>query len=387
MRKSGLSARDPLALGLAVILGLTVYRLALLPLATADLFVDETQYWQWGQRLDWGYFSKPPLIGWVLRAVTDLAGSDSAFWIRMPGAVFHAATALLIIGAAREITSREAAVMAGLAYLTLPFVTEGEARVFGHDLRDRSPELLSRLGVVFQSAALDRKLSVRENLQYGGRMFGLRGRALRERIETSLAATGLSERATERVENLSGGLRRRAEIAKGLLHEPELLLLDEPSTGLDPGARRELWNFVRGLEGVTVLFTTHLMDEADAADQLSLMHEGRIVAEGTPEELSGRLGGDVVDVEPSGAADALAAALQTELGLDALVVDDQVRIEKVDGADVATRLLRELGDQVRSLRVGRPSLEDVFLHETGARFSTVDATVAPEGGSKKRRRK
>ena len=125
MRKSGLSARDPLALGLAVILGLTVYRLALLPLATADLFVDETQYWQWGQRLDWGYFSKPPLIGWVLRAVTDLAGSDSAFWIRMPGAVFHAATALLIIGAAREITSREAAVMAGLAYLTLPFVTVG----------------------------------------------------------------------------------------------------------------------------------------------------------------------------------------------------------------------------------------------------------------------
>lgn len=125
MQKSASTARDPLAVGLAVIIGITAYRLALLPLATADLFVDETQYWQWGQTLDWGYYSKPPLIGWVLRAVTDLAGSDSAFWIRMPGAVFHAATALLIIGAANEVTNRAAAVMTGLAYLTLPFVTVG----------------------------------------------------------------------------------------------------------------------------------------------------------------------------------------------------------------------------------------------------------------------
>ena len=125
MQKSASTARDPLVLGLGLIAAVTAYRLALLPLATADLFVDETQYWAWGQNLDWGYYSKPPLIGWVIRAVTDLAGSDSAFWIRMPGALFHAATALLIIGAASEVTSRKAAVMAGLAYLTLPFVTVG----------------------------------------------------------------------------------------------------------------------------------------------------------------------------------------------------------------------------------------------------------------------
>ena len=272
---------------------------------------------------------------------------------------------------------------------TLLPVHEGEARVFGHDLRSRSSDLLRRLGVVFQSAALDRKLTIQENLQYGGRMFGLGGATLRARIGTLLEATGLTDRAGERVDNLSGGLRRRAEIAKGLLHEPDLLLLDEPSTGLDPGARRELWNFVRGLDGVTVLFTTHLMEEADAADRLTLMHEGRVVAEGTPDELSSRLGGDVVDVEPNGTAAELTEALRQRLDIDALVVDDQVRIEKVDGAEVATRLLREMGEQVRSLRVGRPSLEDVFLHETGARFATVDATAvaAAEAGSKKRRRK
>ncbi|MBF9035054.1 glycosyl transferase [Rhodobacterales bacterium HKCCE2091] len=119
------TAADPRALALFVIAALTAWRLAFLPYATADLFVDETQYWQWGQALDWGYYSKPPLIGWVLRAVTDLAGSDSAFWIRMPGAVFHAATTLLIVGAAGEVTGRAEAALCGVVYLTLPLVAVG----------------------------------------------------------------------------------------------------------------------------------------------------------------------------------------------------------------------------------------------------------------------
>lgn len=118
-------ARSPFAIGWALIGVITAYRLVLLPHATADLFVDETQYWQWGQALDWGYYSKPPLIGWVIRAVTDLAGSDSAFWIRMPGPVFHGITALLIMGVASEVTSRGAVVAAGVVYATLPFVTVG----------------------------------------------------------------------------------------------------------------------------------------------------------------------------------------------------------------------------------------------------------------------
>ncbi|MEM9320676.1 MAG: glycosyltransferase family 39 protein [Pseudomonadota bacterium] len=129
MPRNAASTFDPLVVGLGLVLALTAYRLALLPAATADLFVDETQYWQWGQALDWGYYSKPPLIGWVIRAVTELAGSDSAFWIRAPGAVFHAATALLIIGAASEIAPRGAAVWAGLAYLCLPFVSVGAALI------------------------------------------------------------------------------------------------------------------------------------------------------------------------------------------------------------------------------------------------------------------
>lgn len=125
MQKSAFTARDGAGLALALIACVTVYRLVMLPLATAELFVDETQYWQWGQALDWGYYSKPPLIGWVIRAVTDLAGSDSAFWIRMPGSMFHAVTALVIFGAARELVPAPAAWATACAYVTLPFVAVG----------------------------------------------------------------------------------------------------------------------------------------------------------------------------------------------------------------------------------------------------------------------
>ncbi|MEM8881132.1 MAG: glycosyltransferase family 39 protein [Pseudomonadota bacterium] len=129
MQKSDAWARDPLILGLAVILAITFYRLVMLSFSTADLFVDETQYWLWGQTLDWGYYSKPPLIGWVIRAVTDIAGSDSAFWIRMPGAVFHATTAVLLIGAASEVTTKPAAVVVGCAYVTMPFASVGASLI------------------------------------------------------------------------------------------------------------------------------------------------------------------------------------------------------------------------------------------------------------------
>ncbi|MEO0479370.1 MAG: ATP-binding cassette domain-containing protein [Planctomycetota bacterium] len=260
----------------------------------------------------------------------------------------------------------------------------GTVSVLGHDVAGRSPELLSSIGVVFQSAALDRKLTVRENLRYGGRMFGLRGSELDQRIDEMLERTNLGDRAATMVEELSGGLRRRAEIAKGLLHRPKLLLLDEPSTGLDPGARRDLWSFVRSIDDVTVVFTTHLMDEADAADRLTLFDEGRVVAEGTPDELRARIGGDVLEIEADD-HDAVRERVRGAFDLELVAHGAVLRAETSNAPEQIGRMLTLLGDSVRSIRVGRPSLEDVFLHETGHRLDVVDPEA--DTGSKRSRRK
>ena len=143
---------------------------------------------------------------------------------------------------------------------------------------------------MFQAPSLDKKLTVRENLRHQGHLYGLSGAALRQREAEMLDRLGLADRAGERVETLSGGLRRRVELAKGMLHRPRLLLLDEPSTGLDPGARSDLWNYLRTLRdehGVTVVLTTHLLEEADKADRIAILHEGRLVALDTPDALAG----------------------------------------------------------------------------------------------------
>jgi len=173
---------------------------------------------------------------------------------------------------------------------------DGDVSILGLDLRRDAAAIRPRVGVVFQSPALDAKLTVRENMIYGGYLYAMRGAALRSRVDEMLRHTGLSDRQSDRVSDLSGGLRRRVELAKGLLPRPALLLLDEPSTGLDPGARRDLWQFLRSLEGVTVLFSTHLMDEAEHADRVTIMSEGLVVAEGLPEDLVRDIGGEVLEL-------------------------------------------------------------------------------------------
>jgi ABC-2 type transport system ATP-binding protein len=163
--------------------------------------------------------------------------------------------------------------------------TEGTARIFGHDVGSEAAQVRSRIGVVFQSPSLDRKLTVRENLKHQGRLYGLSGRALASRIDLVMERLGVRDRDGDRVETLSGGLQRRVELAKGLLHEPRLLLLDEPSVGLDPGARHDLWTYLDELRresNVTLLVTTHLVDEADRADRVAILRKGEIAAIGTP---------------------------------------------------------------------------------------------------------
>ncbi len=179
---------------------------------------------------------------------------------------------------------------------TLARPEAGSIQVFGTDLASQAREVRRRLGVVFQNPSLDLHLTVRENLLHQGHLYGLRGGELARRIDAGLERFGLAERTSQRALELSGGLRRRVELAKALLHEPRLLLLDEPSTGLDPGARRDLWGTLEALraQGVTVLLTTHFMEEGDRCDRLALLDRGALVAEGSPAALKEEIGGDVI---------------------------------------------------------------------------------------------
>jgi len=239
--------------------------------------------------------------------------------------------------------------------------SSGTARVAGIDVRDDA--VRRKIGVVFQSPSLDGKLSVGENLLHHGHLYGLSGGGLRQRIGEELARFGLTDRTGDRVEKLSGGLQRRVELAKSLLHRPEVLLLDEPSTGLDPGARRDLWDALRGLKGVTVLLTTHLLEEAERCDRLAILHKGKVVAIGEPMALRGEIGGDVVTVR-SRDPQQLAAGIREKLGEQAEVVDGTVRLSKDRGHELVGRLVESFPQLVESVTVAKPSLEDVFMSKT-----------------------
>ncbi|MDX1945135.1 MAG: ATP-binding cassette domain-containing protein [Pirellulaceae bacterium] len=253
---------------------------------------------------------------------------------------------------------------------TLAPVQTGAVRVLGFDLARLPGEIQRRMGVVFQAPSLDRKLTVAENLNHQGALYGLAGRALAERRDRLLDRFGLADRASELTEKLSGGLRRRVELAKGLLHDPSLLLLDEPSTGLDPAARADLWRYLRALrdeQGTTILLTTHYLDEAEGADRLAILSAGQLVALGAPDELRAGVGGDSLTIETVGPA-SLAEQIRARFGLAAKVVDETVRIELPRGHEWIARLVEAFPGQITAIRLGQPTLEDVFIARTGHRF-------------------
>jgi ABC-2 type transport system ATP-binding protein len=257
---------------------------------------------------------------------------------------------------------------------TLIAPTTGRVTIFECDAARQRQEIRRRIGVVFQSPGLDQKLTVLENLRHQGHLYNLRGHALQSRIDEMLARFGLTERARDLVETLSGGLRRRVELAKGLLHKPELLVLDEPSTGLDPRVRRELTEYLEQLrdrDGVTIVLTTHLMEEADRCDRIAVLDRGRLVALDSPATLKEQIGGDVIDVSAR-APESLSAQVRQKFGVDARVVDGHVRIERPRGHEFVPDLVEAFPGEISSVSVGKPTLEDVFIRLTGHRFEETD---------------
>jgi ABC-2 type transport system ATP-binding protein len=252
---------------------------------------------------------------------------------------------------------------------TLHPLAGGIARVTGIDVAADPAAARRRLGVVFQGPSLDRKLTVEENLRLLGRLYGLSGERLRGRVTESLAAVGLAERRRDRVLTLSGGLARRLELARALLARPDVLLLDEPTGGLDPAARAEFWAALAAAseQGTAVLFATHQGEEADRAHRVLVFDQGRIVAEGDPDTLKAAVGGDVIVLECDDAP-ALADALRAAFGGAVAAVGSEVHVERERAHELVPRLVESVPGRIRSLMLRRPTLEDVFVHFTGLRF-------------------
>ena len=255
---------------------------------------------------------------------------------------------------------------------TLMMPVAGHALIRGHNAAEDPSQLRREIGVVFQAQSIDLKLTAAENLMHQGHLYGVRGTALKKRIVEILGRVGLADRAKDKAETFSGGMQRRLELAKGLLHGPKVLLLDEPTTGLDPGARRDLWQYLRILrdeEHVTVLVTTHLMEEAERCDRLVILNEGRVVALGTPTELKQEIGGDVIVLETK-EPEKLAGKIRVQFRIDTNVVDGQVRIEREHGHRFLTDLVETFPGEIDAVSISKPSLEDVFIRRTGHRFWT-----------------
>ncbi len=257
---------------------------------------------------------------------------------------------------------------------TLLRPTSGTASVAGFDVARQPNEVRQRLGLVFQDPSLDIQLTARENLEFHAFLYRVPKPERAKRIAEVLEMVQLTDRAESLVMTFSGGMKRRLEIARGMLHTPEVLFLDEPTIGLDTQTRRHIWGYLNELpkRGVTIFMTTHYMEEAEFCDRIAIIDHGRIQAIGTPEELKGMVGGDVVTITT--ADDEVAAPLVGAIAGSAPTASDgALRVEVADGAAFVPRLVRELSVEVTSVAFRRPSLDDVFLKLTGHTIRAEEA--------------
>jgi ABC-2 type transport system ATP-binding protein len=267
---------------------------------------------------------------------------------------------------------------------TLLPVEEGRILINGIDPAKSASLIRSQIGVLFQHPALDGKLRVIENLRCGGHLYGMRGGSLEDAIQLWTRATGVDDRLRDFVETLSGGLRRRVEIAKALLPSPQLLILDEPSTGLDPGARAACREIYRQLQsrGLTILMTTHLMEEAADADQVAILHEGRIVAQGKPDVLCAELGELLLLIRsrtPAKLADWLKIQSPTSIVRQ---TGDEIRVFSTDVRLLEAAVHESFGDALLSTTLTRPGLEDVFAHHAGITMAEAEARTVSGAANK-----
>ncbi|WP_204332289.1 ATP-binding cassette domain-containing protein [Geodermatophilus sabuli] len=257
--------------------------------------------------------------------------------------------------------------------------TAGTARVAGYDVVRQRDQVRRRIGLVFQQQTLDLQLTAEQNLRFHAELYGLSRADADRRIGEVLEMVALADRRGDQVQRFSGGMRRRLEIARGLVHAPQVLFLDEPTIGLDPQTRAAIWDHLQWLRentSITVFVTTHYMDEAEHCDRIAIMDHGEIVVEDTPEALKSRVGTDRIALRTDD--DELAITrVRERLGIEAGMHEGQVTLAVADGAQVVPRLFTELGVGIRSVTVTRPSLDDVFLTYTGRTIRDSEGPQAP----------
>jgi ABC-2 type transport system ATP-binding protein len=259
-----------------------------------------------------------------------------------------------------------------LCTLTRP--TGGSARVAGHDVVKERDDVRRHIGLVFQDPTLDGNLTGDQNLKMHAELYGVQKELVAPRMEQVLRMVGLWERKDQLVMTYSGGMRRRLEIARGLMHSPRVLFLDEPTVGLDPQTRSSIWGYIRELkdtEDITIFMTTHYMDEAEFCDRIAIMDAGQIVAIDTPEALKGAVGTDTVRIQTD-ANDRAIELLQEVFGIEAVISEGAVTFGVASGEEFVPRLFGELGLPIKSVNVSRPTLDDVFMKYTGSSIRDVE---------------
>jgi ABC-2 type transport system ATP-binding protein len=259
---------------------------------------------------------------------------------------------------------------------TLMRPTSGHASVAGFDVVAEPLRVRSRIGLVFQDTTLDDYLTAAENLRFHAELYGVRRAEVGPRIDQVLEMVGLADRQASLVRTFSGGMKRRLEIARGLLHSPRVLFLDEPTVGLDPQTRSHIWSYINELrtrESITIFLTTHYMDEAEHCDRIAIIDHGELVAEGSPDALKATIGEDRIELQvddPAAAIEALAAGF----GIEAKESEGAVAFHVAGGDQFVPHLFAELTLPIRSIRVSRPTLDDVFMTYTGRTIRDAEAS-------------